>query len=77
MIQEIRQKYPNHKLRVGFTGYRETLAKERIKFILKNVDYIHFVQGNLDHSLNYGKQDMNKLISETSFDKTKFELLGI
>ena len=72
----MRQGYPEYKLRVGITGYRETLAEERIIFILRNVDFVHFVEGNFAHSLHYGNYDMNKLLNEASFDKSNFELIG-
>ena len=59
------------------TGHRRIMVTERLKATFANTDYLHFIEDNNKKTLRLKEYDIEGLMGETNFDKTKFELYGI
>ena len=70
----MKQQYPEFKLRVLLEGFRQELPAQRVKEVLYNADFAHFIQGTHSTSVNYTKMD--EYIEDYVGD-TKFELFSI
>ena len=76
-LKEMKMRYPELKLRVAIAGFKEILVEKRFKTVLRYADFAHFIESNLQGRIKYGRHNMDNIIQETSFDKSKFELFGI
>ena len=70
----MRQKYGNMTLRVVFSMSKEDEAQNRIKYILKNVDYLHLIQTTRSIAVKLDELNVEELLKNESnrIDQSKF-----